>query len=271
MVNALDLLKDARANHYAIAALNAVNLETAQAIVQAATLENTPVILQISENAARYAGLHPLFALAQELKREARCPVILHFDHAETLDSALAALRLGFDSVMLEGADLGLKENARQLRLLSDAAHHCGAMVEGEFEIVSKDGREGKYLSARELETLATLADCDSIAVDIGSKHKMTQKEAALDLSRLETIADHLKHPLVLHGSSGIPEKDLVDAVKLGISKVNIATDLMLEFTKGVRMQLRNEEIFDPRKYLTAGRRVMTERARHYIQLLGRK
>src|SRR5680860_1688071 len=141
-----ELLRQARHNGYAIGAFNAVNLETAQAIVAAAEAERAPVILQVSENAARYAGLQPLLALGQSLKAAAAVPVVLHFDHAESFESAVAALEAGFDSVMLESGDLRPEEYARRLRRLADSAHDRGASVEGEFEIVSKASREGKGL-----------------------------------------------------------------------------------------------------------------------------
>ena len=191
------LLRAAREGRYALAAFNAVNLETAQAIVGAAEEERAPVILQISENAARYGGLTSLLAIGRTLKAAASVPVILHFDHAETLGSALRAVNLGFDSVMLEGADLGPEENARQLTILSEAAHERGAVVEGEFEIVSKEGREGETLTPGAIRNLAEASGCDAVAIDIGSKHKMTRKSASLDLVRLEAVAQLVPQPLV--------------------------------------------------------------------------
>ena len=232
MDSPISLLEQARQQGYAVAAFNAVNLETAQAIVRAAEQERAPVILQISENAARYGGLNALFAVAQTLQKAASVPVILHYDHAETLESALKAVELGFDSVMLEGADLGAEENVRQLETLADSAHTQGKLLEGEFEIVSKDGREGKTLEPDVLRELVAASRCDTVAIDIGSQHKMTEKSANLDLERLETIAERVSHPLVLHGSSGVPEQEIVVAVSLGIAKVNVATELMLAFTE---------------------------------------
>ena len=263
------LLRQAREQGYAIAAFNAVNLETAQAIVRAAEEERAPVILQISENAARYGGLKPLHAVAQTLKAAASVPVVLHYDHAEKLESALSAVKLGFGSVMLEGADLTPQENVRQLKALVEAAHLSGASVEGEFEIVSKDGREGARLEPEQVRDLSAASGCDTVAVDIGSKHKMTEKSAHLDLERLETLAKLVPQPLVLHGSSGVPEEDLSDAVSLGIAKVNIATELMLTFTESVRESLSDPDLHDPRKYLGAARGAMQARAQALIRLLG--
>ncbi len=260
-------LHNARASNYAIGAFNAVNLETAQAIVEAAEAERAPVILQISENAARYGGLQPLLALSKALKEDADVPVYLHFDHAENFQSALAAIELGFDSVMLEGADLGLKANARQLQRLVEIAHDHGAAIEGEFEIVNKDGREGTRLTPEELRDLSTTSGCDFVAVDVGSTHKQTQKVARIDLQRLKALAELIPQPLVLHGSSGVTVDDLEHAIQLGIAKVNVATELMQSFTQGVRENLTADS-YDPRKYLGAARTKMREKVRHIIHSL---
>lgn len=264
----LSLLQGARAGGYALGAFNAVNLETAQAIVAAAEREQAPVILQISENAARYGGLVPLFAIGEALKKAASVPVILHFDHAESLESALSAVELGFDSVMLEGADLGPEANARQLGQLVEVAHARGAAVEGEFEIVSKGGREGEDLTPTAIRDLAASSGCDAVAVNLGSKHKQTRKVSRLDLERLATIATLVPQPLVLHGSSGVAAGDLGRAVALGIAKVNVATELMQNFTEGIRESL-TPSVHDPRTYLRAARDRMREKARQLIRHLG--
>ena len=269
MDSPISLLEQARRQGYAVAAFNAVNLETAQAIVRAAEAERAPVVLQISENAARYGGLYALFAIAQTFQKAASVPVILHYDHAETLESALKAVALGFDSVMLEGADLGSEENVRQLKTLADTVHAQGKILEGEFEIVSKDGREGDTLEPNVIRELVAASGCDTVAIDIGSKHKMTEKSASLDLERLETIAELVPHPLVLHGSSGVPEQEIAAAVSLGVAKVNVATELMLAFTGSVRERLTDPDLYDPRKYLGAARDAMQARAQALIRLLG--
>lgn len=262
-------LRRARTCGYAVGAFNAVNLETAQAIVRAAESERAPVILQVSENAARHGGLEPLLAIGRSLAASVTVPVTLHFDHAESLESAARAVELGFDSVMLESGSLGPEEYAGQLRRLAEVAHARGASVEGEFEIVSKSGRAGKDLPLEALPDLVEASGCDTVCVAIGSEHKMTGKTATLDLPRLERIAALVAQPLVLHGSSGVREDDLRRAVHLGIAKVNLATELMVVFTAAVRAALRAGDVSDPRKYLGAGREAMVGRVREYIRLLG--
>jgi fructose-bisphosphate aldolase, class II len=262
-------LRAARAGGYAIPAFNAVNLETAQAIVQAAELERAPVIVQISENAARYAGLGLLSAIGHELRAQASIPVILHFDHAESLAVAKSALEHSFDMVMLEGGDLEIDAQIDQLRALSEIAHAQNAAVEAEYEVVSKGERLETHAPIDDLAAFAQATCCDALAVAIGSAHKQTDKTSSLDLQRLEEIASVTPLPLVLHGASGVRESDLRQAIGMGIAKVNVATELALVFTNAVRHALDDPKLNDPRQYLGAGRDAMTERARAVIRLLG--
>lgn len=258
-----EVLRAARAGGYAVAAFNAVNLETAQAVVGAAEAQRAPVILQFSQNAARHAGLAQLAALGLCLKRSARVPVVLHFDHAETPQAAREALELGFEGVMLEEGD------PEVLRPLAEAAHAAGGFLEAEYEVVTKGERHGERRDdPGELGRFARESGCDLLAVDLGSVHKGENKTARLDFTRLEALAALTPLPLVLHGASSVPEHDLVRAARLGVAKVNLATDLTLAFTGAVREALAGGAK-DPRAYLQAGRSAMQARAEHYIRLLG--
>lgn len=266
---AKQLLQAAREGGYALGAFNAVNLETAQAIVQAAELEARPVILQVSENAARYAGLEVLSALVQALRADVSVPIILHYDHAESLASAKRALELGFDAVMLETGHLAPEEALAQLTELAGLAHARGALVEAEVGITPKDGRkQERSLSPEAIAAFAEESACDLLAVDIGSKHKLVTKELSLDLERLEAITSLTALPLVLHGASGVSSTSLSRAVRLGVSKVNIATELMLSFTQGVRDALQDPTLYDPRVYLAHARNEMLNQVRHLIRNL---
>lgn len=264
------LLQAARSGGYAIGAFNAVNLETAQAIVQAAEAERAPVILQISENAARYGGLSILAAIGQVLKSEASVPVMLHYDHAESLESAERAIELGFDSVMLEGADLEYEANLRRVQELVAIAHAHGVAVEAELEVVKKGARAGKRaMDTQDLHLFTRESSCDSIAIDIGTRHKQTGKTTTLDFRRLTEVAQLVPHPLVLHGSSGVKAQDLKKAVRSGISKVNIATELMMAFSDALRKELHDQDRYDPRHYLGVARAAMRANTRRTIQTLG--
>lgn len=267
---AATLLERARRDGYALAALNAVNLETAEAVVAAAEHERAPVLLQISENAARYGGLSRLAAVARVLRAEASVPVILHFDHAESLASALRALDEGFDSVMLEGREGDRGAYERAVRELVETAHARGAAVEAEVEAVRKGERAaGDHLAPATVRAFADATGCDTVAIDIGTEHKQTRKRARLDFERLRAFARTVPHPLVLHGSSGVSDDDLAAAVQGGIAKVNVATALSLAFTRGVREVLEDPAVYDPRTYLAAARERMTDEARRYLRVLG--
>jgi len=263
-----EVLANARKNGHAIAAMNAVNLETAQAIVWAAEAEDSAVILQISENAAKYGGLFELFAIATVLKQEAIVPIIVHFDHAESLESATEAVALGFDSVMLESSNLEPEAYLEQLQELVRFAEPYNCLIEAEFEVTQKGERDAKRLHPKNIAEMTAKSGCHLVAIDIGSKHKMTSKEAKLDLTHLKHIAEYVKKPLVLHGASGVKPAELRTAVALGISKVNVATELMLSFTNGVLEVLSDKKQYDARKYLAGGRVSMQETASEIIRLL---
>ena len=259
----LSVLRSARAGGYAVAAFNAVNLETAQAIVRAAEAQAAPVILQFSQNAARYAGLSNLAAIGATLRADARVPVLLHFDHAEDEATASQALHLGFDGVMLEGDDVSA------VARLADQAHLQGGYLEAEYEVVRKGERAAQtHDELGGLTHFTVVTGCDLLAINIGSVHKQQEKTAQLDLDRLAQIAHLTPLPLVLHGASGVPDAQLAEATRRGVSKVNLATDLTLTFTAAVRGRLE-QGAKDPRAYLDAGRQAMQARAEQYIQLLG--
>jgi len=266
----IKLLQQARRDGFAIAALNAVNLETAEAIVMGAELECAPVILQISENAARYSSLTRLAAIGRTLRDEASVPVALHYDHAESVASAQRAIESGFDSVMLEARAANGGKYEEALRTLVRAAHSQGVAVEAEVEAVQKGEREsGVHLDPERVRALAEDSGCDWVAINIGTEHKQTQKTANLDLHRLASIARVVPQPLVLHGSSGVPDDMLRESVRLGITKVNVSTALSVAFTRGVCASLRGKNNHEPREYLGAGRSEMVEEVRAYIRRLG--
>lgn len=264
------LLERARRDGHALAAVNAVNLETAEAIVVGAERERAPVIVQTSENAARYSRLSRLAAFARVLRSEATVPVSLHFDHAESFDSARRALDEGFDSVMLEDRQERRDDYRDSLRALADEAHARGVVVEAELEAVRKGDRaSGDQLAPDAVRAFVQATACDTLAIDIGTEHKQTRKEAHLELGRLRVVAGAVSHPLVQHGSSGAPDDELQRAVAGGVAKVNVATALSLAFTRGVREVLADRDAYDPRGYLAVARERMAVEVQRYIRLLG--
>lgn len=266
-MEARELLARVQGGGFALGSFNAVNLETAQAIVQGAEAEDAPVVLAVSHNAARYGGLNELAAIGRALRERARVPVLLHFDHAESADVAFRAVDLGFDSVMLETSS---GSNEDDVRAFCDEAHARGALCEIEYEIVAKGDRHGDRRGGpADVAAFVERVGCDLVAVSLGTEHKQTEKSATLDFPRLRALSHAVSVPLVLHGSSGVPHEELAVAAREGIGKVNLATELMLAFTRGARKRLEDTEVYDPRVYLATAREAMVERVRMLSRVLG--
>lgn len=260
----------ARAKGYGLAALNAVNLETASAIVAAAELESSPIILSFSENAVRYAGFDLLLALGRELRGKAAVPILLHYDHAESPATAEKAFEAGFDSVMLELDDVFTDSSTRLLKRVVDKARSNGAMLEVECDVVAKGSRQTAQLAdPSQIAQLAEDTGAELLAVNLGTRHKELRKATKLDLDRLKSIAASTTATLVLHGASGVPREEISAAVRLGIGKVNVGTELMLAFTDAVRRRLEDPRVYDLRDYLGQGRSSLVDRARQILQTVG--
>ncbi len=269
-VDPAELFRRARARGYAIGAFNAVNLETASAIVCAAQSEFSPVVLQVSENAARYATFGPLTALCLALREEAQVPVVLHYDHAESLASASRALEAGYQGVMMETAHLAPGDALDSVRELVALAARSGAFVEAELEIVHKDGRHGgSRPSVGRMRAAFRASGRQLFAIDVGSRHKERRRDTRLDLDRLAAVAAAIPEPLVLHGGSGVHPDDLARAVALGVAKVNVATDLSIAFTDALREALTDARRVDPRHYLAPARDALVARVRQHVRALG--
>lgn len=233
----------------ALLAVNVVNLETAQGVVWGAERAGRPVILMISHNAARYAGLEELYLLGRTLQRKARVPVYLHYDHAQDLSDLERAYALGFDSAMLEVPHD--PRTAQGMAWLQEARRLAGEKaLEVELEAVEKGARGGSRLGNEELLALAQQAEADWLVVNLGTVHKAKEPKP-LDLGRLEALRA-LGRPLVLHGGSSAPLDQLLQAVSKGIAKVNLATAAFRAFTQGVREEVGRT--WDPRGYLSPGR-----------------
>lgn len=260
---------------YGVLALNVIGLEHAEAIVAAAEAEHSPVILQISQNAIRYRGaIEPLGRACQELARASTVPVALHLDHATTDDLCERAAELGFSSIMFDASAATEDENIRLTAQKVEWAHRHDVTIEGELGIVG--GKDGIVTSTQGLTDpdaarhYVDATGIDALAVAIGTEHGMTQRRASLDLDRLDRIRRVVAVPLVLHGSSGVPDETLAEAVSRGITKVNLATQLNSAYTAAIRECLdQDRAVVDPRIYGATGRTAMTELVRHRCRLVG--
>ncbi|GGE83123.1 class II fructose-bisphosphate aldolase [Mycetocola zhadangensis] len=269
------LIDEAYSSGTGIGAFNVVSLETAEGLVSASERAGLGVILQISENCARYHGsLAPLAKAVLAMATSAATPVSVHLDHAEDEALALEAIDLGFSSVMYDGAKLPFAENVAATQRIVAAAHAAGVFVEAELgKIGGKDGAHAPGVRTDPVEARAFVADTgvDALAVAVGSSHAMTDRVATLDLDLITSLRAALDVPLVLHGSSGVADDTLVAAVRSGMTKINVSTHLNGFYTRAAREVLDGDRaIVDPRKYLTPAREALSLEAERLLVLFAR-
>ncbi|MFJ3222130.1 ketose-bisphosphate aldolase [Streptomyces sp. NPDC086783] len=274
-----DLITAAVRQRTAVAAFNIITLEHVEAVIAGAESVDAPVVLQVSENAVkfRYGRVLPLARAATAAAERAAVPVALHLDHVQSDALLRQAADAGFSSVMYDAARLPYEENLAATRAAADWAHAQGLWIEAELGKVGGKGGEpaldAHAPGARTdpIEARAFVADSgvDALAVAVGSSHAMTTRTAALDHELLKRLATALDVPLVLHGSSGVPDDELASAVAGGIAKVNIGTALNLAMTGAIREFLTaRPEAVDSRAYLGAGREAMARTVAHLIGVL---
>ena len=256
-------------------AFNIIHLETVEGLIAGAEKARLPLILQISENCAKYhGGLEPLALASMALARRATVPVALHLDHAEDEQLAMQAVDLGFGSVMYDGAHLDYTDNVAATARVTEYAHAMGVYVEAELgKVGGKDGAHapGVRTDPKEAADFVAATGVDALAVAVGSSHAMTERSAALDLELIGTLHQALDVPLVLHGSSGVADKDIVAAISAGMTKINVSTHLNGFFTRAVRDCLdANPTLVDSRKYLRAGRDALVPEAARLLTLFTR-
>jgi fructose-bisphosphate aldolase class II len=274
-----DLVTAAAGARTAVAAFNIITLEHVEAVIAGAESVAAPVVLQVSENAVkfRYGRLLPLARAAAAAAERASVPVALHLDHVQSDDLLRQASAAGFSSVMYDAARLPYEENLAATRAAADWAHAQGLWIEAELGAVGgKNGEPpldahapGARTDPAEARAFVADSGVDALAVAIGSSHAMTTRTAALDHDRLKRLTAALGVPLVLHGSSGVPDDELTAAVAGGIAKVNVGTALNIAMTGAVREFLAaHPEAVDSRKYLSVGREAMAGTVARLIRVL---
>lgn len=265
-----ELYKMAEEKNVGIGAFNTNNLEITQAIVSAAEELSLPLIVQTTPGAIEYAGLKELFGIVKTLIDESAVPLTIHLDHAKEIDLINRCLDIGYKSVMFDGSDLLFENNVSETKKVVDLAHKYGALVEGEIGVVgrSEEGREKvlqKYTDPDQAVNFVRLTGVDALAVSIGNVHGGPTKEK-IDLDLLKKIDQVVDVPLVLHGASGLSGSDIVQAIKFGIRKINIDTQIKRSFKKGLQ-----ENIDDPdkdlRDYLSDAREDAENIIKKYLRL----
>jgi fructose-bisphosphate aldolase, class II len=270
-----DIAGPARAAGRGVGAFNVIGIEHAEGIVAGAEQAGAPVVLQVSENCAAYHGaVGPIAAACLAIARAAPVPAVVHLDHATSADLVREAAGLGFGSVMYDASRLAYADNVRATAELARWCQDQGMWVEAELgEIGGKDGVHAPAARTDPDEAAKYVAatGVDALAVAVGSSHAMLTRDAVLDLGLIGRIRAAVGVPLVLHGSSGVPDADLAAAVRAGMTKVNVATQLNKAYTAAVRDCLANDSaLADPRRYGSAGRAAVAAEVARLLGVIGR-
>ena len=297
LVNSRDLFKRAYEEGYAIGAFNVNNMEIIQGIVEGATAEKAPLILQVSAGARKYANHTYLMKLIEAAMETSGLPIVVHLDHGPDFETCKTVIDGGFTSVMIDGSHLPFEENIKLTRQVVEYAHDRGVTVEGELgrlagveDDINVSHEDSSYTRPEEVEEFVHKTGCDSLAIAIGTSHGAFKfkGEPKLRFDILEEVSRRLPgFPIVLHGASsvvpeyvtminqyggsmagaqGVPEEMLRKAASMAVCKINIDSDLRLAFTAKIREHFaKHPDHFDPRQYLSEARSELAKMVRHKI------
>ncbi|WFB08836.1 class II fructose-bisphosphate aldolase [Streptomyces sp. LX-29] len=277
LVRTAELVRTAHARGHGVAAFNVITLEHAEAIAAGAEAAGVPAILQISENAVRFHGgrLAPVAAAATAVAHASRAPLALHLDHVESVELLRAAHAAGFGSVMYDASALPYDANVKATAEAVRWGHERDIWVEAELGRVGGKGpaldahTPGVRTDPAEAAAYVAATGVDALAVAVGSSHAMTERTAALDRALITRLRAAVPVPLVLHGSSGVPDPELRRAVAAGMSKINVGTALNAAYTAAVRAFLESDPTtVDPRRYLAPAREAMARTVAHFLGVL---
>lgn len=275
LASTADLVAAAHDSGSCVFAFNVVTLEHAEAIATGATAAGRPCILQLSHNSIDFhRDPRPIMAATAAVAQAADVPLAIHLDHITDADLALRAAELGASSVMFDAGALPYDDNVTATADVTRRAHGLGLFVEAELGYVG--GKPDAPASAHaagvrtdpiEAKEYVATTGVDALAVAVGSSHAMTDKSASLDHELISALRDATGRPLVLHGSSGVPDEQLQAAVAAGMVKINVGTALNIAFTAAVRETLAASDKVDPRPYLGAGRTAMAAEVERLLRL----
>lgn len=277
LVSGKKILQHAHENGYAVGAFNVNNMEQVQAIVEAAEETKSPVIIQASQGGLKYAGVEFIAGMAKIAAEKVSVPVAIHLDHGTDFTQIMKCLRNGFTSVMIDASHYELEENIRKTQQIVEMAHAVGVSVEAELgkiggteDDISVDEKDATFTNPDEAVRFVNETGVDYLAIAVGTAHGPYKGEPKLDFDRIKTIKERLNSPLVLHGSSGVPEDSIKKAVSLGINKINIDTDIRMAFNTAVREFINaNPDAYDPRKILGPGREAMKKVIAEKMNMFG--
>lgn len=276
LVNSKALLLNAQKGGYAVGAFNVENMEMVQAVVAAAEELQAPVIMQTTPSTLKYAEPALFLANAAAVANNASVPVVMHLNHGNSFALAMNAYRAGYTSIMIDGSKLPFEENIALSKRVVDACHPGNVPVEAELGKVG--GKEddlvvegdSPYTDPEEATEFVKRTGIDSLAVGIGTTHGVYKGEPNVNVDRLREIRAKVNIPLVLHGTSGVPDEVVRECISNGICKVNYATDLRMAFSCGIKNYLSNQpDVFDPKKYNAKGRTMVMQCVKERIMLCG--
>ncbi|MDI5963717.1 class II fructose-bisphosphate aldolase [Streptantibioticus silvisoli] len=269
------LITDAQRRGVGLAAFNVITLEHAEAIAAGAEAAGRPAVLQLSENAVRFRAGRPgpLAAAVARIAQESSAPLSLHLDHVVSVELLHSAPELGASSVMFDASKLEYEDNVKATAEAVRFGHDEGLWVEAELGAVGGKAGDAHTPGVRtdpaEAAAYTAATGIDALAVAVGSTHAMTRRTAALDHRLIARLREAVPVPLVLHGSSGVPDGEIRRAVDAGMVKINVGTALNTAFTGAVRDRLAaHPEGVDPRAYLAPARTAMTQTVAHFLAVI---
>ena len=257
LVSSREIMLDAQRNKYAVGAFNVENMDMVLAVMSAAEETKSPVIMQTTPGTLKYAGAEMYFANIRAAAERSNIPVACHLDHGNSFTLAVQAFHAGYTSIMIDGSKLPFEANIALTKSVVDLCHAANIPVEAELGRVG--GKEddldntrtvNPYTDPKEAAEFVERTGCDFLAVGIGTAHGVYKGTPQINFDVLSEIRKVVDIPLVLHGTSGVPDDQVIKCVSMGMCKVNYATDLRIAFTHGIKEYLSgNPEAFDPKKY----------------------
>lgn len=277
IISTKNILINAMNDGYAVPAFNIHNLETIQMVLETAYEMRSPVIVAGTPGTIDYAGAEYIVAIVEAACKKYDIPIGIHLDHFENILEIKKNINLGFKSCMIDASSKAFEENIRLTRFVAQYAHIYGVTVEAELgklggqedDLIVAE-KDSSYTDPESAVEFIRKTGIDSLAVAIGTAHGLYKGDPKLDFERLIKIRSLVDIPLVLHGASNIPDELVMRAIKCGISKVNIATDLKIPFSNAIKEYFKeNPKENDPRKYLTPAKKAMKEIVKHKIEVCG--
>lgn len=274
LVTSKELLLKAQKEGYAVGAFNIENMEMAMAVILAADELNAPVIIQTTPGTIKYSSLSMYLSMVKSLADKVKIPVAMHLDHGSSYQLAKEAFETGYTSIMIDGSKLPFEENIALTKSVVDLVDKK-VPIEGELgKVGGKEddlvSDENIYTDPKEAEEFVLRTNVDSLAVGIGTSHGIYKVVPKVNIEVLKKIKEVVSIPLVLHGTSGVPDEQVIQCIKNGICKVNYATDLRIAYTRGVKKYLEEDkDVYDPKKYGKYGIEEVKKYVKEKIVMLG--